>query len=297
MNGTEGYRIEGLFDQNEKKEAVVCKYKNGKKEISCAGLLYEKQADHIGKYAAVMIAPDDIEMINEGSEIRRKFIDSILCQCDTQYFEALLQYQKVLQQRNAWLKMYSNNASQTEGALLDYYNELLSSAAAIIFSSRNQFLVEFAPLLQEYYTTLSSDAETAKIQYHSDIQQQSMAKWLDQNIQNDLRYQRTLRGIHKDDLYFLIDENSLKNYGSQGQKKSFLFALKLAQFDYLQSKMHNSPILLLDDLFEKLDQQRMEALLHIIRSPIFKQVIMTDTHESRVRQAFGDLAQIQFINL
>lgn len=296
MQGTEGYRIEGNFDQNEKNENVVCKYKNGKKEISCGGVLYERQSEHIGKYAAVMVAPDDIEMINEGSELRRKFIDSILSQCDKNYLESLLQYQKVLIQRNAWLKMYAANPA-VDGALLAYYDSLLVQTGTYIFDARKKFLLEFLPLLQQYYFQLSDGKEQIGIQYQSDLNSNSLNLWLQEHLQHDIRYQRTLRGIHKDDLLFLLNENPIKGYGSQGQKKSFLFSLKLAQFEYLKLKMGNSPILLLDDVFEKLDQQRMESLLRIIRSPVFGQVILTDTHESRVSKAFGSEQEIGFIRL
>lgn len=296
MQGTEGYRIEGNFEQDTKKETVVCKYKNGKKEISCGGILYEKQSEHIGKYAAVMIAPDDIEMINEGSELRRKFIDSILSQSDKKYLEALLQYQKVLIQRNAWLKMYNTNAN-TDNALLDYYNQLLAQNGTYIFEARKSFLNEFIPLLQQYYLELSDGKESVGIDYQSDLNIHPLHVWLDQHLQHDIRYQRTLRGIHKDDLVFSLNGNPVKTYGSQGQKKSFLFSLKLAQFEYLKTKMGNSPILLLDDVFEKLDQQRMESLLRIIRKPIFGQVMLSDTHESRVSAAFGDEQEIGFIRL
>jgi DNA replication and repair protein RecF len=296
MHGTEGYRIEGSFNHYHKKETVVCKYKNNKKEISCGGVVYERQSDHIGKYAAVMVAPDDIEMINDGSELRRKFIDGILSQCDKTYLESLLQYQKVLIQRNAWLKMYNSNPG-IDGALLDYYNNLLSQNGTYIFDARTKFLNEFIPLLQQYYQHFSDGKEEVNIDYQSDLKKSSLSIWLNEHLQHDIRYQRTLRGIHKDDFLFLMDGNALKNYGSQGQKKSFLFSLKLAQFEYLKKKMGSSPILLLDDVFEKLDQQRMEALLKIISNPIFGQVILTDTHENRVSAAFGNEKAIGFIRL
>jgi len=296
MQGSDAYRIEGLFQNAEKMESVICKYKNAKKEISCSGMIYEKQSEHIGKYAAVMVAPDDIEMINEGSELRRKFIDGILSQCDKKYLEALLQYQKVLQQRNAWLKMYGSNG-QTDASLIDYYNSLLLPAGNYIFECRKVFLSEFLPILQKYYQLLSAEKEAATISYQSDLQSHTFSFWLEEQLQHDMRYQRTLRGVHKDDLIFLLNENPIKNYGSQGQKKSYLFSLKLAQFEYLKTKMNNSPILLLDDVFEKLDQQRMEALLKIIRSPIFGQVILTDTHENRVKSTFGEAQEIGMIHL
>jgi DNA replication and repair protein RecF len=202
----------------------------------------------------------------------------------------------VLQQRNAWLKMYAND-SKIDASLIDYYNALMAPAGNYIHQVRRQFLKEFVPLLQKYYSQLSADKEMATIEYQSDLSNFSLEHLLEQNVQNDLRFQRTLKGIHKDELVFLLNGNSLKNYGSQGQKKSFLFSLKLAQYEYLKTKMNSSPILLLDDVFEKLDQQRMEALLNIISTPMFGQVILTDTHEHRVKDAFGNDSEIDFIRL
>ncbi|HTN18548.1 MAG TPA: DNA replication and repair protein RecF [Chitinophagaceae bacterium] len=296
MQGKDAYRIEGSFSHRGKEEQVSCTYRNAKKEVSCGGLVYEKQSEHIGKFAAVMIAPDDIELINEGSELRRKFIDGILGQSDRRYLEALLQYQKVLAQRNAWLKMY-DNSGKSDQAQLDYYNSLLAEAGTYIFECRKTFIQTFLPMLQHYYTLLSGGGEQVSVQYQSDLNQHTLQYWLSEHLQHDIRYQRTLRGIHKDDLVFLLDGNPIKSYGSQGQKKSFLFSLKLAQFNYLRSCMQQSPLLLLDDVFEKLDQQRMEALLHIIGDELFGQVVITDTHQSRINEVFDSAAPVSFIHL
>lgn len=294
-NGTEGFRIEGQFDA-EKKESISCKWKQGKKEIMADGVEYEKLTDHIGKYAAVMIAPDDMELINDGSELRRKWIDGILSQTDREYLETLMLYQKLLQQRNAWLKMQSFNPSGDRAAL-DYYNMQMASAATYIYQRRKVFMARFLPLLQNFYSQLSGAQEVVAVSYESDIAKKPLAEWLENGLEQDLRMQRTLRGIHKDDWMFLLNDIALKQYGSQGQKKSFLFALKLAQYAYLGMEQKHLPILLLDDIFEKLDQTRMEALLRIIRGPGFGQVILTDTHKGRVEQAFGSHESISFIAL
>jgi DNA replication and repair protein RecF len=255
-----------------------------------------KSRHHIGRYAAVMIAPDDIEMINEGSELRRKFMDGILSQCNKAYLEHLLQYQKVLVQRNAWLKLY-NSGGRADNTSLEYYNQLLSVSGNYLFTERKKFLSDFQPLLHRYYTLLSGGSERPEIRYQSDLFQQSAERLLEDHLQQDIRYQRTLRGVHKDDLTFLLDELSVKSYASQGQKKSFLFSLKLAQAEYIRMHLHQSPILLLDDIFEKLDQQRMQALLSIIRSPVFRQVLLTDTHEQRISETFGKDHPLGFIRL
>jgi DNA replication and repair protein RecF len=294
-NGTEGFRIDGLFD-TEKEEQICCKWKQGKKEIMADGVVYEKLTDHIGKYAAVMIAPDDMELINDGSELRRKWVDGILGQTDREYLEKLMLYQKVLQQRNAWLKMQAFNPS-ADRAALEFYNMQMASAATYIYQRRTVFMARFIPLLQNFYGQLSGGRELVTVVYDSDIAKKSLAEWLETGLEQDLRMQRTLRGIHKDDWHFLLNENVLKQFGSQGQKKSFLFALKLAQYAYLGMEQKHLPILLLDDIFEKLDQTRIEALLRIIRGPGFGQVILSDTHKARVEQAFGAHESISFISL
>lgn len=296
MHGTDGFRIEGCFVAEGQKDTVICRYKNQKKEVFRNGVEYDRLSEHIGRYTAVMVAPDDIEMINEGSEFRRKFADAILGQCDRQYLEALMQYQRVLLQRNAWLKQQAQKPDNSF-TQLHYYDEALSRAGQYIYQARHTFLQSFIPLLQQYYEVLSGCKETAAIQYESDLQRQPLAEWLQNGLQYDLRYQRTLRGIHKDDLLFLLDGHPVRSFGSQGQKKSFLFSLKLAQYAYIRQQLGHSPILLLDDIFEKLDQQRMESLLQIISTDIFGQVLLTDTHENRVQEAFGKIQGISFIRL
>jgi DNA replication and repair protein RecF len=296
QSGKDGFRLEGTFSINNKNEKIACKWKQGKKEISCNGSEYERITDHIGKYAAVMIAPDDLELINGGSELRRKFIDGILCQTDREYFERLMQYQKVLAQRNAWLKMQVVAPSE-RSAELEYYDIQLAANGTYIHEKRKAFMIDFIPLLQQYYMLLSDSKETAEIAYESDLYTKTLAQWLNNGLEHDLRLQRTLRGIHKDDWRFTLDGKPLKVYASQGQKKSYLFALKLAQYIYLSQQQGHEPILLLDDIFEKLDQSRMEALLRIIRGNEFGQVILTDTHAARVQQAFGADTPVGYINL
>jgi DNA replication and repair protein RecF len=297
QTGTEGFRIEGVFNKDEERQEVIsCKWKQGKKEVVANGVEYEKLTDHIGKYAAVMIAPDDMELINDGSELRRKWMDGILSQTDREYLERLMHYQKVLLQRNAWLKMQAFNHS-SDRASLDYYNSQLASDGTYIYQRRKVFLARFLPLLESFYQQLCGGREAINVVYESDLSEKPFDQWLEKGLEHDMRMQRTLRGIHKDDWSFLLNDITLKQYASQGQKKSFLFALKLAQYAYLSMEQGHLPILLLDDIFEKLDQNRMEALLRIIRGPGFGQVILTDTHSSRVAESFGPDADIAFISL
>ena len=296
QNGLDGFRVTGGFTRNGREENISCKWKAGKKEIYANEVEYEKITDHIGIYSAVMIAPDDTELINGSSELRRKWIDSILGQVDKTYLEKLIHYQRLLLQRNAWLKMQTFKPA-TDNTELEYYNAEMAADGTYIFEQRSLFLKEFLPLLDDFYHRLSGGREPIEVVYTSDLSQKTLQTWLQQNLQYDLRYQRTLRGIHKDDWDFSVNNLQLKQFGSQGQKKSFLFALKLAQYAYLSKAQGHLPILLLDDIFEKLDQNRMEALLRIIRSEGFGQVILTDTHPERIKQAFGEGADVGYIYL
>ena len=296
QSGMDGFRVTGNFIRNEREEIISCKWKGGKKEIYKNEIEYEKITDHIGIYSAVMIAPDDTELINDSSELRRKWVDSILGQVDKTYLETLMHYQRVLLQRNAWLKIqaYKPAPDNTE---LEYYNAELAADSAYIYEQRKIFINDFLPLLDNFYHELAGGREAIQVTYNSDLAQKPLAEWLTQGLEHDLRYQRTLRGIHKDDWDFRLNNMTLKQYGSQGQKKSFLFALKLAQYAYLSKAQGHLPILLLDDIFEKLDQNRMEALLRIIRGKDFGQVILTDTHPERIKQAFGEGTEVGFIHL
>ena len=297
QTGTDGFRVSGVFTNTVgKEETISCKWKAGKKEVFNGAQEYEKLTDHIGKYAAVIIAPDDTELINGGGELRRKWLDSILCQVDKTYFESLIHYQRILMQRNAWLKL--NGALPAPPiAELDFYNSALANCGGYIYNARNAFLQTFLPILDIFYVRLSGGNEQIKVQYNSGLAVKPLAELLYDSLQTDLRLQRTMKGTHRDDLEFILNDLSLKQFGSQGQKKSFLFALKLAQYQFLYQALGHMPLLLLDDIFEKLDQARMEALLKIICGKGFGQVILTDTHPERVSLAFGAGADIGFICL
>ncbi|MBC7552729.1 MAG: DNA replication and repair protein RecF [Taibaiella sp.] len=294
--GTDGFRVTGIFNNGNDDDVISCKWKASKKEVFRNSVLYDKIADHIGRYSAVMIAPDDTELINGGSELRRKWVDSILGQVDRAYLEQQMHYQRILLQRNAWLKLQAVRPTN-DFTELEYYNAQLAGDAAYIHAERIAFIENFLPKLNEYYHRISGGAEVIELAYTSDVTGKNMLQLLQHGLEQDLRLQRTLRGVHRDDLEFSINTMLLKQFGSQGQKKSFLFALKLAQFAYLTERSGRQPVLLLDDVFEKLDQARMEALLLIIRQKDFGQVILTDTHPDRIDIAFGGSADVGYIYL
>jgi DNA replication and repair protein RecF len=296
QRGTDGFRIEGEFEREGQKETISYKWQQGRKELTADQVPYTRAADHIGKYAAVMIAPDDMELINDGGALRRKWVDSILGQADKAYLEALLQYQRILQQRNAWLKQEAVNPSP-DRLTLDFYDSQLAAHGSYLHRQRLWFLEDFIPLLHEFYGRLCDHREPVTLIYESDMLERPLGEWLKAGLGQDLRMQRTLRGAHRDDWQFLLNGMPVRTFGSQGQKKSYLFALKLAQHAWLGKTLGHRPALLLDDIFEKLDQTRMEALLRIIRDPAFGQVLLTDTHADRVRAAFGDTTDIGMIRL
>lgn len=296
QKGMDGFRLEGTIQRAGRDEVISCKWKQGKKELMADGVAYERVQDHIGKYAAVMIAPDDMELINDGGEVRRKWIDGILSQTDRPYLESIMHYQRVLQQRNAWLKQQALSPS-ADSIALEYYDAQLATHGSYIYEKRKSFLEQYLPLLVQFYNGLCGGREQVHMVYESDQHRQPLAQWLKEGLQQDIRMQRTLHGVHRDDLFFLLHDQPVKQFGSQGQKKSFLFALKLAQYAYLSQQQGHLPILLLDDIFEKLDQGRIEALLRIICGPGFGQVLLTDTHAQRVQDAFGEGADIGFIHL
>ncbi len=262
-HGADFFLIEGSFKKNEREELISCSFKKGqKKVVKRNGKAYEKLSEHIGLIAAVMISPMDRDLIREGSEVRRKFVDSIISQYDKVYLQDLIAYNKVLSQRNSLLKYFALN--HTFDALnLKIYNEQLVDYGNRIYQKRNLFLDGFIPLFKERYTYISDGEEEANLAYRSQLDEASFEDLLEQQLEKDRMLQYTSQGIHKDDLKFSINGFPVKKFGSQGQQKTFLIALKLSQFEMMQAKTGMKPILLLDDIFDKLDDalNEMEGAL------------------------------------
>src|SRR5690606_3286708 len=234
QHGLSGFRIEGTWDNEDNTSEMlshtVCKWKDGRKVVSENDLEYEKITDHIGKYTAVMIAPDDVTLINDSSEQRRKVMDGLLAQSQPEYLQHLLAYQKVLSQRNACLKMVSPNHN-----LLDVYDQTLAKHGLVLIKARQRLAEEFPELVQTVYSRLSAGKELVTLQYRSSAQPDALLNALTKSRARDLEAKRTLQGPHTEDWIFCIDGHLLKNQASQGQKKSFLIGLKLAQLKWLQS--------------------------------------------------------------
>ena len=280
-HGETFFFISGRYVINDKEENILVSLKKGdKKIIKRNNKLYKKFSDHIGKIPLVLISPDDRNLIIEGSETRRKFIDGIISQTDKEYLNNLIDYNKTLKQRNALLKMFYDN-SESIRKTIDIYDRQLSSDAQKIYDKRREFLNEFIPIFKSRYKELSNDKENVEIKHSSDISpDQNLYKLLKNSFEKDLRFQYTTKGIHKDDLNLSLDNFPIKKYGSQGQQKTFLIAMKLAQFDYL-SKLDSKPILLLDDIFDKLDDSRVKQIINLVNQEKFNQIFISDTNKTR----------------
>ncbi len=273
--------VTGIYEKDNKEEKITLSLKrNEKKVLIKNGKKYKKFIDHIGLIPAVIISPVDRNLITDGSDIRRKFIDGIISQSDKDFLFNLIEYNRTLKQRNKALKLFFNDKKKLISTL-EIYNFKLSKLGLNIYKNRNSFLKEFIPIFKNRYFELSNNKELVDIEYRSDLNnEEEFSKILINSLENDLRYKYTTRGIHKDDLLFLKDKNSIKKFASQGQQKSFLIALKLAQFDYL-SKSDKKPILLLDDIFDKLDDTRVEQMIKLVNDDHFNQIFVTDTNKER----------------
>ena len=277
------FSIHGVFEsfENHTTTKIGCVFKNGRKTMKANQKEYQRLSDHIGLFPLIMVSPYDNDIINEGSDTRRKFFDICISQFDKEYLQQLIAYQKIVQQRNQLLKQYQAG-EKADLSLLQIYNNQLIPLGTYIFEKRKAFILDILPDFQHYYQTLSNDNETVSILYQSQLLDLNFEKGLQENETQDFRSTYTNFGIHKDDFVFLINEKLLKQFGSQGQQKSFSLALKLAQYDYISQRKKVKPILLLDDIFDKLDNLRIAQLLNMVGQHHFGQVFITDTDEARL---------------
>lgn len=280
-HGEEFFVIDGVFEKENRTEQIICSYKKAQKKIlKRNGKIYEKFSEHIGLIPIVIISPSDTDLIIEGSETRRKFIDNVISTFDATYLNTLINYQKTLQQRNALLKYFALN-QVFDADNLNIYNEQLSEFGHLIFTKRKDFLEKFIPVFQELYEVISENAEKVTIEYESQLYDDNLETLLIQNLQKDRITQYTTCGIHKDDVIFNIAGFPVKKFGSQGQQKSFLIALKLAQFDFIKKHTKTLPILLFDDIFDKLDAFRVQQIVNMVNNDVFGQIFISDTHPER----------------
>jgi DNA replication and repair protein RecF len=284
--GEDLFLIQGDFDREEKNEKITCGVKrNQKKQFKRNKKEYDKLADHIGLFPLVMISPNDASIIMEGSEERRRFMDNVISQTDALYLDELIVYNKHLLNRNAFLKQTAINR-RYDPALLEIFDEQMASSGNKIFAKRKQFILDFIPLFNQHYQFLTNNSEQVSMDYLSQLNDTAFETLLSQSVEKDKVLERTTTGIHKDDLIFTLREMPLKKFGSQGQQKSFLIALKLAQYSYLQKFKGFKPLLLLDDIFDKLDDRRMHKLMEMVSHHDFGQIFITDTGRERVLNIF-----------
>ena len=290
-HGEDFFVIEGNFEKNDHEEKIACSLKKGlKKIIKKNGKVYDKLSDHIGFLPLVIISPSDRDLITEGSDTRRKFIDGVISQSDKEYLQTLLKYNKILAQRNSLLKYFA--ANQTfDKTTLSVYNEQLDGYGTAIFNKRVAFLETFIPIFKEQYKIISGGDEEVALIYDSSLLEGRLLNLFDQNIEKDRALQYTSVGIHKDDLNFDLGEYPIKKFGSQGQQKSFLIALKLAQFYFIKMQAKTTPILLLDDIFDKLDENRVSHIISLVNDENFGQLFISDTHADRTENVIKTIHQ------
>ncbi len=287
LHGEEWFMLKGTMDAADGADSLSCAVRKGhRKSFTRNHKDYGRLADHVGRYPAVMITPYDSVLVLEGSEVRRRFLDGLIAQFDREYLEHLLRYNRALAQRNLLLKQADTPLPRS---MAEPWDEQLIIHGEAVHAVRRTFMAALAPLLQRHYAGITSGPEEVALEYHSALADGGMRDILDRQWQRDLQAQYTTGGIHKDDLLFGIDGRPLRKFGSQGQQKTFLIALKLAQFDLTAQRTGTKPLLLLDDIFDKIDPLRMRHLLEMLGGGRFGQVIITDTDAERLHKALDGL--------
>lgn len=283
------FMIQGVFSKENVDEMVACAVKkNQKKQFKRNKKEYQRLADHIGLFPLVMISPNDISLILDGSEERRKFVDNVISQTNSTYLDELIVYNKNLLNRNTLLKRIAETGKY-DPALLEIYDEQLITSGNKIYEQRKTFMNSFTSVFNKHYQYLTDSAEMVTLAYESPLQQGDFPDLLKQSAERDRVLQRTTVGIHKDELVFMVHGMPLKKFGSQGQQKSFLIALKLAQYSFLYQEKGYKPLLLLDDIFDKLDDRRITKLMKMVSEDDFGQIFITDTNAERLKGVFADI--------
>lgn len=288
---TDFFVVDGEFEKEGRTEKIICSFKKGtKKVIKRNGKAYEKFSEHIGFLPLVIISPSDRDLILEGSDTRRKFMDGVISQSDKAYLQTLIKYNKVLTQRNSLLKYFVANHTFDPNTLA-IYNEQLHNLGTEIHKKRVAFIDSLIPIFQKQYAHISEKDEQITLSYESQLSEENLLNLLEKNIDKDRALQYTSVGIHKDDLDFTIGGHPIKKFGSQGQQKSFLIALKLAQFHFIKQQASTTPILLLDDIFDKLDENRVSHIVGLVKDDNFGQIFISDTHADRTENVVKNIHQ------
>lgn len=287
-HGEDFFMIQGSYQTDDGGvDEVYCGMKRGrKKQFKYNKKEYQRFADHIGLIPLVMVSPDDATLISGGSDERRRFMDMVISQYDKAYLDALIHYNKTLQQRNSLLKA----DAEPDADLMNVLEEMLAADGNVVFEKRTHFVREFIPQFQQIHATISQGKETVSLHYESDAQKGDLKELLKKNRAKDRIMGYTLKGTHKDDLVMQLGDYAIRREGSQGQNKTYLTALKLAQFMFLRHHGNQTtPILLLDDIFDKLDVLRVEQIVRMVSEPDFGQIFVTDTNRDHLEEIVGKL--------
>ena len=276
--------IQGSFVRDGEEDQIYCAFQKQKQKLlKRNGKEYQKLSDHVGRYPVVMISPADSTLITEGSEDRRRFLNKIISQYNAEYLDSVLRYNKALQQRNKLLKDFKMSGKFDPDALSIWDSQLVKYGS-YVYNERESLVNELIPVFQEYYSRISSGKEVVRLIYRSHLSDGNYQDALLNSVDKDRFLEYTTVGIHKDDLILAMNDFSVKSLGSQGQQKSYLVALKLAKFDYIKKKAGRSPILLLDDIFDKFDNERVEQIIRLVGNHRFGQIFITDTHQNRLQE-------------
>ena len=281
MHHQDFFVIQGFYEtESGDAEEIYCGMKRRqKKQFKRNKKEYTRLSDHIGFIPLVMVSPSDAELISGGSEERRRFMDVVISQYDKEYLEALIRYNKALQQRNTLLK----NEQGFDEELIEVWEEMMAASGEVVYRKRCAFIEEFIPIFQTFYSQISQNKEEVDLVYESHAQQGALLQLLKESRQRDQIMGYSLKGIHKDDLLMQLGDYPIKKEGSQGQNKTYLIALKLAQFDFLRrTGSHTTPLLLLDDIFDKLDASRVEQIVKLVAGDKFGQIFITDTNRDHL---------------
>ena len=287
--GASFFTILGNFEKGENQISVKCQLQQGdKKNIAVNNNSYEKISDHIGLLPVVLMAPYDTDLIRGGSEIRRKFFDGVISQISQHYLVRLLQYKQALRQRNALLKQFYQSSNVNED-LIEPYDQLIIRLGKLIYEQRKSFTENIIPKISDHYKDISGEQEEISIKYLTDYSKGDFEKRYRNAFKHDVFTSRTSMGIHKDDYNFEMNGTPVRKTGSQGQQKSLVIAIKLAQFDIMRETNNYKPILLMDDLFDKLDEGRMSKIINLVAGHAFGQIFVTDARPERTISIFKEI--------
>jgi DNA replication and repair protein RecF len=281
--------IQGDYIRQDVREKIYCGVRKGtRKSFRRNGREYSRFSEHVGLLPVVMVSPADSSLITEGSEERRKFMDAVISQYDVTYLDKLIRYNRALVQRNVLLKDFARKVTFKSDSL-DIWDEQLASLGSYIYSVRSDFIRELIPVFQKYYTIISEKNEQVQLRYQSQLENSDLKSLLKNALDKDRLLQYTTAGTHKDDLILLLGDHSIRTTGSQGQQKTYLVALKLAKFDYIRRINGFSPIMLLDDIFDKFDARRVKKIIELVAHDSFGQIFITDTSRDRIKLVLEDM--------